>query len=92
MDVERSIEGLVEEIRRLRAEFSKVSESLFGMARARTNETAAKVRHVAEDGWTDARSAIEGVSKTIEEQPLVAASAAFAIGALLGMIFLTRRR
>jgi ElaB/YqjD/DUF883 family membrane-anchored ribosome-binding protein len=92
MDVERSIAGLVEDVRRLRAEFSKFSETLVGAARHRTGEAAAKVRHAAEDGWTDARSAVEGVSKTIEEQPLVATAAAFAIGALLGLIFLRRRR
>ncbi len=92
MDMERSIAGLVEEVRRLRAEFSRVSESLAGIARHRTNETAAKVRGAAEDSWSDARSAVEGVSKTLEEQPLAAVAVAFAIGALLGMIFLTRRR
>ena len=90
--MDRSVDGLVEEIRRLRAEFSKLSESFVGIARNRTGEAAAKVRHAAEDGWTDARSAVEGVSKTIEEQPLAAAAIAFAAGALLGMIFLARRR
>jgi ElaB/YqjD/DUF883 family membrane-anchored ribosome-binding protein len=92
MDMERSIDGLVDEVRRLRAEFSKVSESFVGIARHRTNEAAAKVRHAAEDGLSDARSKVEGVSKTIEEQPLVATAVAFAIGALLAMIFLPRRR
>jgi ElaB/YqjD/DUF883 family membrane-anchored ribosome-binding protein len=92
MNVERSMEGLIEEMHRLRAEFSKISEALVGFARHRTNEAAAKVRHAAEDSWGEARGAVEGVSKRIEEQPLVATAVAFAIGALIGIVFLTRKR
>lgn len=92
MDMERSIEGLVEDVRRLRAEFSRISDVLLGTARHRTSEAAAKVRHAAEGGWTDAMGTVDDVTRKIEEQPLAATAVAFAIGALLGMIFLTRRR
>jgi len=92
MAVERSIEKLVEEIRHLRSDFSWISETLVGRARQQTAEAAAKVRHAAEDTWSEARDAAAGVAARIEDQPLVATAIAFSVGFVIGMLFVGRRR
>ncbi len=92
MVAELSIEKLVEEIKSLRSDFSHVSEALVGRARQQTNEAAAKVRHAAEDTWSDAKGAAAGVAGRIEDQPLAATAIAFGIGMLLGLLLMGRRR
>ena len=89
---ELSIEKLIEEIKNLRGDFSRVSETLVGRAREQTAEAAARVRHAAEDTWSEARGAAAGVAGRIEDQPLAATAIAFGIGMLLGLLLTGRRR
>jgi ElaB/YqjD/DUF883 family membrane-anchored ribosome-binding protein len=92
MAAKMSAEQLVEEMKSLRNEFARVSESMVGRARQQTHEAAARVRHAAEDGWSEAREAAAGVASRIEEQPLAATAIAFGVGMLLGMLLTARRR
>jgi ElaB/YqjD/DUF883 family membrane-anchored ribosome-binding protein len=92
MATELSLEKLVEEIKNLRNDFAWVSDSLIGRARRQTTEAAAKVRHAAEDTWSEAKGAAASVSDRIEDQPLVATAIAFGIGMLLGMLLSGRKR
>jgi len=92
MAADLSIEKLVEEIKKLRSEFSQVSETLLGRAREQTIEAAARVRHAAEDGWSEARGAAAVVADRIEEQPLAATAIAFGVGVALGMLLTGRKR
>jgi ElaB/YqjD/DUF883 family membrane-anchored ribosome-binding protein len=50
------------------------------------------VRHAAEDTWSEARGAAAGVAGRIEDQPLAATAVAFAIGMLLGLLLMGRKR
>jgi ElaB/YqjD/DUF883 family membrane-anchored ribosome-binding protein len=92
MATELSVEKLLEEIRTMQRDFSRVSEALLDRARRETTETAARVRHAAEDGWAGAKGAASDVAGKIEEQPLAATAIAFGVGMLVGMLFLGRRR
>jgi ElaB/YqjD/DUF883 family membrane-anchored ribosome-binding protein len=92
MATELSLDKLLDEIKNLRTDFSRMSESLVGRAREQTHEAAARVRHAAEDSWSEAKGAAAGVADKIEEQPLAATAIAFGIGMLLGMLLLGRKR
>jgi ElaB/YqjD/DUF883 family membrane-anchored ribosome-binding protein len=92
MAADKSLEKLVEEIKSLRGDFSRISESVVGRARQQTTEAAARVRHAAEDTWSEAKGAAAGVAERIEDQPLAATAIAFGIGMLLGMLLTGRRR
>jgi ElaB/YqjD/DUF883 family membrane-anchored ribosome-binding protein len=92
MATELSVEKLVEEIKNLRRDFSRLRDTAVDRAREQTHDAAARVRHAAEDSWSDAKDAAAGVAGRIEEQPLAATAIAFGIGMLLGMLFLGRRR
>jgi len=92
MAADLSIEKLVEEIKNLRKDFSHMREQVVDRAREQTHEAAARVRHAAEDGWSEAKGAAAGVAGKIEDQPLAATAIAFGIGMFLGMLLLSRRR
>jgi len=92
MAADLSIEKLVEEIKKLRGEFTHVSEVLLDRAKEQAAETAAKVRYAAEDGWSGAKGAAADVAGRIEEQPLAATAIAFGIGMLLGLLLSVRKR
>jgi ElaB/YqjD/DUF883 family membrane-anchored ribosome-binding protein len=92
MASERSLEKLLDEIKNLRMDFSQVSESLLGRARQQTHEAASRVRHAAEDAWSDTKGAAADVAERIEDQPLAATAIAFGVGILLGMLLLSGRK
>ncbi|MGD0191035.1 MAG: hypothetical protein ABSD74_09865 [Rhizomicrobium sp.] len=92
MASERSLEKLLDEIKNLRMDFSRVSESMVDRARQQTHEAASRVRHVAEDAWSDTMGAASDVADRIEEQPLAATAIAFGVGMLLGMLLLSGRK
>lgn len=92
MAVDLSVDRLVEEIRNLRNDFSKMSDVLVKDVRRQTGEAAARVRNAAEDTWDDAMDGAAGVARRIEDQPLAATAIAFGVGILLGMLLLGRRR
>ena len=87
-----SIDKLFEEIKKLRGEVSRMSDSVVDRARQQTAEAAARVRHAAEDGWADAKGAAADVAGRIEDQPLAATAIAFGVGILLGLLLTARRR
>ena len=91
MATDASIDTLVEEMKQLRTDISRISEAMVGVARRQTNEAAARVRDVAEDGWGEAKGAAADVARKIEEQPLKASAIAFGIGMVLGMLLTGRR-
>jgi ElaB/YqjD/DUF883 family membrane-anchored ribosome-binding protein len=92
MAADPSIDTLVEEMKQLRTDISRISEALVGVAREQANHAAAKVRGAAEDGWGETKGAAAGVARKIEEQPLTASAIAFGIGMVMGMLLTGRRR
>jgi ElaB/YqjD/DUF883 family membrane-anchored ribosome-binding protein len=92
MAADPSIDTVVEEMRQLRTDISRISEALVGVARRQANQAATKVRNAAEDGWTETKGAAAGVAKKIEEQPLTASAIAFGIGMVMAMLLTGRRR
>lgn len=92
MAVDVSVDKLVGELKQLRDDIARMTESFVGSARRQSGEAASRVRSAAEDTWSDAVHATADVARRIEDQPLVATAIAFGIGLLLGMLFLGRRR
>jgi ElaB/YqjD/DUF883 family membrane-anchored ribosome-binding protein len=91
MAADPSINTVVEEMKQLRTDISRISEALVGVARHQANEAAARVRNAAEDGWSETKGAAAGVARKIEEQPLTASAIAFGIGMVMGMLLTGRR-
>lgn len=85
------IKALQAEIKELRADFAKVTETLRDLVRHGGAEAGAKARESGEKLWDEARKHVLGVTHEIEEKPMTAAVTAFGIGVVLGMLFCGRR-
>jgi len=81
---------LMEEMRQLRTDFGKISDTLINIAKQQTSEAAARANRAAEETWSDAKDMAKDVTKRIEEQPLKSTLIALAVGFLLGLIFSRR--
>lgn len=88
---EADVNELQSEIKQLRADFAKVTETLQNLLRHGGAEAVGKAQDTAEKLWAEARSKAQGLTAEIEEKPVTAALTAFGIGVVLGMLFCGRR-
>jgi ElaB/YqjD/DUF883 family membrane-anchored ribosome-binding protein len=85
------VQALRNELRNLRADFSKISEILKDTARQRGSEAADKIRETAERGWSEAKNTAQTVIDEMEERPLGTAMIVFVAGMLFGLLVGGRR-
>jgi ElaB/YqjD/DUF883 family membrane-anchored ribosome-binding protein len=83
------VSGLKAEIK---AEISKIADSVKEFVRTHGQDAAARIQGTAEETWTGAKQKLDCVSKKIHEEPVAATAVAFGIGLLIGLIFFGRRR
>jgi ElaB/YqjD/DUF883 family membrane-anchored ribosome-binding protein len=86
------VSKLTEEMSGLRADFTRLAETLADLVRQRGQEAAAKFQGSAQETWSDAKQTIDGVKKKIHDEPVTATVAAFGIGLLLGILLFGGRR
>ena len=84
---ETDLKALSEEVRQLRADFVQIGETLKDVVRHGKDAATAKAEETAEKAWKEARTAAQGLSSCIEEQPITSALTAFGIGVALGLLF-----
>jgi ElaB/YqjD/DUF883 family membrane-anchored ribosome-binding protein len=85
------VKKLSDDMTELRADFTRIAETLADLVRLRGQEAAAKFQGSAEETWADAKQHFEGVKKKIHDEPVTAALAAFGIGLVLGILLFGRR-
>jgi ElaB/YqjD/DUF883 family membrane-anchored ribosome-binding protein len=81
-----------EEVSGLKAEISRIAETVADFVRTRGADAASHFSDTAQEGWTEAKKKIDCVNKKIHEEPVTACAVAFGIGLVLGLIFSGRRR
>jgi ElaB/YqjD/DUF883 family membrane-anchored ribosome-binding protein len=85
------VKKLSDDMTELRADFTRIAETLADLVRLRGQEAAAKFQGSAEETWADAKQHFEGVKKKIHDEPVTATLAAFGIGLILGILLFGRR-
>ena len=85
------VKKLSDDMTELRADFTRIAETLADLVRLRGQEAAAKFQGSAEETWADAKQHFEGVKKKIHDEPVTATLAAFGIGLVLGIVLFGRR-
>ena len=85
------VKKLSDDMTELRADFTRIAETLADLVRLRGQEAAAKFQGSAEETWADAKQHFEGVKKKIHDEPVTATLAAFGIGLVLGILLFGRR-
>ncbi|HKT17859.1 MAG TPA: hypothetical protein VJR47_07450 [Stellaceae bacterium] len=85
------LEALQAEIKRLRADFASLNETVRDLLRHGSADAVGKARESGERVWNEARRRVEGVTAEIEEKPVTSAVTAFGIGIVLGLLFSGRR-
>ena len=85
------LEALQAEIKRLRADFASLNETVRDLLRHGSADAVGKARESSERVWNEARRRVEGVTAEIEEKPVTSAVTAFGIGIVLGLLFSGRR-
>jgi len=86
------VKKLNDDVSELRADFTRIAETLADLVRLRGQEAAAKFQGTAEETWADAKQHFEGVKKKIHDEPVTASLAAFGIGLILGILLFGGRR
>ncbi|HEY0283626.1 MAG TPA: hypothetical protein VGC27_13520 [Rhizomicrobium sp.] len=86
------VQKLSDDITELRADFTRIAETLADLVRLRGQEAAAKFQGSAEETWADAKQHFEGVKKKIKDEPVTAAAVAFGVGLILGILLFGGRR
>jgi ElaB/YqjD/DUF883 family membrane-anchored ribosome-binding protein len=81
-----------DEVSGLKAEISKIAETVADFVRSRGQDAAARLQDTAEETWSEAKQKLDCVNKKIHEEPVTAAAVAFGIGLIIGLIFSSRRR
>jgi len=84
-------DSLAQEIRQLRADFSRMSDTFCRLTQHGGGEAVDKIEAVASRVWEGATSKMSSVTREIERKPIASALGAFGVGLLLGMIFSNRR-
>ncbi|HLY57290.1 MAG TPA: hypothetical protein VKS60_17130 [Stellaceae bacterium] len=79
------------ELRQLRADIAKISETVGGLARQGASDAAGKAKASLDAAVDHARSHVNDIAETIQEKPLSSAVTAFGIGVIFGMLFAARR-
>ena len=82
---------LQEELRQLRADLSKISETLGGLARHGAADAAGKAQASIHAAVDHVKSQANGVADAIQEKPVASAVTAFGIGIVLGILCAGRR-
>jgi ElaB/YqjD/DUF883 family membrane-anchored ribosome-binding protein len=88
---EADIEALQAEIKQLRADLAKLTETFRDVLRHGGAEAINRARESGEKLWGEAKKRAHGVTEEIEEKPVTAAITAFGLGIILGMLFSSRR-
>ncbi|MGD0191290.1 MAG: hypothetical protein ABSD74_11160 [Rhizomicrobium sp.] len=89
-DTEMDIQTLSDELKQLRAEFSKIAQLLESAARHAGDEATQVARDASERAWSEVKNRADGLARRIEEKPVSSTAWAFGIGILIG--FLCRGR
>lgn len=89
--IESDVEALSEEIKRLRADLTKLAEVLRTTAEHAGAEAADQARAAGERAWTGAKSKADELVQRIEEKPVSSTAIAFGVGMLFGLLFNGRR-
>jgi len=88
---EADIQALRAEMTQLRADFSRLTETLREIVRHGGSEAATKAQEAGERVWQAAKGNVHSLSQEIEDKPFASAMAAFSIGVVLGTLFSSRR-
>ena len=89
--IENDMEALTEEVKRLRADFTKITELLRQTAEHAGEEAASQARMAGEKAWTGAKSTADELLQRIESKPVQSTAIAFGIGLVFGLLFGGRR-
>lgn len=89
--IEADVEALAEEVKRLRADFSKIADLLKMTAGHAGEEAASQARAAGERAWVGAKSTADELVQRIESRPVSSTAIAFGIGLIFGMLFGSRR-
>lgn len=81
-----------EEVSGLKAELSKLIETVSEFVRTRGHDAAVKLQGTAEETWAGAKDKLDTVNKKIHEEPLAATAIAFGIGLVIGLLVSPKRR
>lgn len=89
--VEREFNSLNSDVKVLRAELGRLSDTVTELAKRRGGEAMEAGRQFASDIGQELQDRTRSVGEAIEEKPLTASMIAFGAGVLLGAIFSGRR-
>lgn len=80
------IRGLNAEVRQLRAELSRISETVKDFAQQSSAGAVQKGKQLANDLQDQVRHQAQTVVETIEERPIVSSAVAFGVGFAIGIL------
>jgi ElaB/YqjD/DUF883 family membrane-anchored ribosome-binding protein len=83
---EADIQSLSDELKQLRAEFSKIAQLLESAAGHAKDEAAQVARDAGERAWGEVKSRADSLARRIEEKPVSSTAWAFGIGILVGLM------
>jgi len=90
-NIENDMEALQEEVKRLRADFTKIAELLRTTAGHASEEAASQARAAGEKAWSSAKGTADELLQRIEGKPVQSTAIAFGIGLIFGLLFGGRR-
>jgi len=85
-NTEADIQSLADELKQLRAEFSKIATLLESAARHAGDEATQVAREAGERAWGEVKNRADSLARRIEEKPVSATAWAFGLGVLVGLI------
>jgi ElaB/YqjD/DUF883 family membrane-anchored ribosome-binding protein len=88
---ESDVQALSDELKQLRAEFTKLGQLLESAARNAGSEAAQAARATGERAWSEVKKGADDLTQRIEARPVTSAATAFGIGVVLGLLFAARR-
>jgi ElaB/YqjD/DUF883 family membrane-anchored ribosome-binding protein len=88
---ESDVQALSDELKQLRAEFTKLGQLLESAARNAGSEAAQAARATGERAWSEVKKGADDLTQRIEARPVTSAATAFGIGVVLGLLFGGRR-
>jgi ElaB/YqjD/DUF883 family membrane-anchored ribosome-binding protein len=88
---ESDVQALSDELKQLRAEFTKLGQLLESAARNASSEAAQAARATGERAWSEVKKGADDLTQRIEARPVTSAATAFGIGIVLGLLFGGRR-
>jgi ElaB/YqjD/DUF883 family membrane-anchored ribosome-binding protein len=89
--IEMDMEALTDEVKRLRADFTKIADLLRTTAGHAGEEAANQARAAGERAWSVGKTTADEMLQRIEAKPVQSTAIAFGVGLLLGLIFGGRR-